>query len=335
MCCPQQVINNAHNSECAYLLYEQNLERFESILKIMNRYTPGSFYCREHELVCDLGVHPKGSFSCHIVGPENKKPRPISLPVRLKLSTYQSESIMKQENLQTSIYLDDHTAKPMLRVHSSPITKLEQSDHESNFLNLDTPNIRSRNENYSKTHRQTSIDNETNPQSQLPNSALSPPVFSPCYKIQHTESAGSYYEDDGDNLSFYSAQSDDEHSLQSDVSPRHTLELDCNALSYQNIIAGIPDFVVSCADEDELIIPQPRSQTQRRGSLRNRMSLILQQLQTRYSAKKQDKEILRESKRRSKEFRRLSLPEKRRLYSEDEASVFLQSRAQLNAQYVI
>lgn len=256
--------------------YQRNLHKFETILQIIDHFTPGSFYCHEHELVCNNGEHPEGSFACQGV---------LSAP---KLMTYRSESVVPQ--VQRS--------EAMARTISLPGTRSKRD------LIAETPLPCGR----SQRRVMSSFD---------------PPVqvFSPYYRL-HFNATYSEDESQSDHHTFSSTSSYDDYneydtdtdSIISRVSPKSTLNTPKNYV----LAASLP------VSEDV----QPAFG--RRSSLRGKVSSLIQQFQLRRNSKKQNKAV----QRASKKFRRLSFPEKRRLYTEAEASVFLESRIFLHEQYV-
>lgn len=306
--------------------YAVNLRKFEDILKIMSRHTPGSFYCHEHEVVCNNGVHPKGSYNCQ----HPYINRHASTPAKPRLVSFKSAPAVSTVTFQNA------GSEPLTRSLSVPTTTIEHKEYDATFLLPSRPRNRKSRlpPSLSLRHRLHKSHMDTLQVSSIPS-----PGFSPYYKIKYTASSptGS---DSEDNESDYEmdhvADQSDTSSIMSGVSPRSTNIAADDPLMYQSDYTSKEPLISLVDLENEeangFLQPSalPSTDESRRTPLRDRMTTLIRHFHIRRSGKKLDKE----AKRKSKVFRRLSLPEKRRLHIEDEASVFLESRSQLNAQYV-
>lgn len=288
MCCKQSICKSDVYQTTSYI---DNLEKFETILSIINRYTPGSFYCHEHELVCNNGVHPRKPYSCSSF--ERSPSGGLSLkPVRslVELSARRQDSPKNKTEL-------------MRRTFSSPITKGEGADCESLCTAQNRPVM------CAPAYESITCSSE---------------LFSPTYAINsaaHEFDVLSASSESG--VSGYDS-STDTSSIMSGVSPFNSDFAIARMSSTANLSQS------ESISENEIEAGRNLKKRGRRNSIRDRVSSLIHQYQKRRDSKKQE----REAKRRTKAFRGLSLPEKRRIHSEAEATAFLQSRANLSSVHV-
>lgn len=291
MCCKQFICGSDVYQTASYI---NNLEKFETILSIMNRYTPGSFYCHEHELVCNNGVHPKKPYSCSSFNRSPSGSLPLK-PVRslIKLSAH------GQDN-QTN------KAALMRRTFSSPITKSEDADCGSSRTAPNIPVM------CALTYKSITCSSD---------------LFSPTYAMNpagHGFDAQNVSSSESELTSYDSSTTTTTSSIISGVSPFNS----DYAIARMSSTANLPPF--ESIQENAIDAGRCLKKRGGRNSIRGRVSSLIQQYQKRRDSKKQE----RETKRRTKAFRCLSLPEKRRIHSEAEATAFLQSRANLSSVHV-
>lgn len=111
--------------------YENNLRNFKAILEELQKHSPGSFYCQEHEVICDFGVHPKSPFSCR----HCKKTKRVQFRnTNISIRSY----IQDMDSLATSVHMNTEDINS--HQNSSPINPIPDTESEisNNTISIQT-----------------------------------------------------------------------------------------------------------------------------------------------------------------------------------------------------
>ena len=351
-----------HNQNHNQSHYDSNYFKFEKILSIIDHYSPGLVYCPDQERVCRLSTHIETCPSCikraqlqadiNCSSPDiTTSAAPIAPAVTIAEPVSEDVPLQQQQQPQPaskSVFRSLSYPSSNKKRHPIYSSKCVTSLDSQNDVITKTLKIKSCLNSEDATRFDGILYGQPNPygHSHDPkNSSHTGPYcdFETCACSETSCCSG--YESSShnnttvhvfnDNLLFNSTAPEISHVAVVSVSDLPFSETKKMAKRYCHLrrsgtINAIPSRNTRGSDADGSDDREPGySYTNLSTAFRMHISLLVKQFQTRRITRKINKQVLRESKLRLKEFRQLSLPEKRRLYNEAEQTAFLTAHGRL------